>query len=118
MERSFPIPHARSLYRITRTMRIVGELPAEIDVAIDGDFEGSVTLIRHRLSTGAASRVTADLAAESIIVRGTVVGNITAWNRVTIKRTARVKGTIHAPNVTLAPGCTFHGRIVKEPLAP
>ena len=118
MARSFPISQPSPLFHITRTMRVTGDLHAEIDVAIDGDFEGSVTLIRHRLITGAASRVTADLAAESIVLRGTVVGNITAWNRVTITRTAKVKGTIHAPNVRLAPGCTFQGRIVKEPVAP
>src|SRR5262245_17514250 len=45
VERSQP----RSIYRITRTMRIVGEIHAEVDVEIEGDFEGSVTLMGHRL---------------------------------------------------------------------
>ena len=104
------------VWRIGRSMYIRGEVTADIDVSIEGIFDGRIMLRNRRLFTGAASRISADLFARTIVVRGEVLGNITAEDRVTITRTASVRGDIHAPRVTLAPGCSFNGKVIKLPL--
>ena len=105
----------RPVWRIGRTTRIHGDVSAAVDISIDGDFVGTLNLLDHRLSTGAASRVSADVAAHSVVIRGRIDGNLTATDRVTLTRTAEVHGDISAPNVTFAPGCRFRGRIAKYP---
>ncbi len=102
----------RPVWRILRTMQISGELCAEIDIAIDGEFTGVVRVENHALSTGAASRLEADVVARSVTVRGEIVGSIIASERVTLTKTACVRGTITAPRVELADGCVFLGTIV------
>jgi len=104
------------VWRIGRSMYIRGELIADIDVSIEGLFDGMITLQNRALFTGANSRVSADLFARTILVRGKVVGNLTAEDRVTLTATASVRGNIHAPRVTLAPGCSFSGNVIKSPL--
>jgi len=101
------------VWRIDRAMRIHGELTADSDVFIDGEFEGAISLDEHGLSTGVASRITAGIFAARVLVRGEVRGDITASERVRITRTAKVYGNITAPRVTLDPGCTVDGKITS-----
>ncbi|HJQ82623.1 MAG TPA: polymer-forming cytoskeletal protein, partial [Candidatus Binatia bacterium] len=52
----------------------------------------------------------ASVEATVLVVRGTVVGNVTASERVELKRGARVTGDIEAPVIVMEAGAVHDGR--------
>jgi cytoskeletal protein CcmA (bactofilin family) len=59
--------------------------------------------------------VHARIAADRIIVRGDVTGNITATNRLEITRTGKLAGDVVAPEINFETGCLFNGHCSMAP---
>lgn len=87
---------------------------------IDGKFEGEIKT-DEELVVGERGRVKTDIFAKSVVVAGTVIGNITAENEVRLLETAKVLGDITAPAISIQRGVVAHGKITitgmnkKEP---
>jgi len=77
---------------------------------IDGKFEGEVKT-EDQLIVGETGRVKTDIFAKTVIVGGTVIGNIRADEDVTLLSTGRVLGNIHAPRVIVEDGVVVQGEI-------
>ncbi len=88
--------------------RFEGNLSFNGVVRIAGVVTGSIysndTLI---ISEGAI--INADVNANTILISGTVKGNIKATSRVEIKKPARFEGTITSPSLVVEEGVIFHG---------
>ena len=112
-----PAPDAGPLLR--PGARFEGLLVLHGAARIDGAIEGRV-LGAEVLQIGEAGRVEARIDAEEVVVAGTVVGDITASRRVELQSTARVRGRLEAPRVSLAAGCSFDGpcRTTRAPGVP
>ena len=108
-----PAIEPQAVWRIARGVKIRGEMAGMLDAAIDGEFEGRIQLAGYRLSTGAVSRVHAEVEADTVVVRGEFTGSIVAGTRIVVTRTAKVRGDLTAPSVELADGCSFDGRISR-----
>jgi cytoskeletal protein CcmA (bactofilin family) len=92
------------------TLYFKGDLSAEEDLLIQGRVEGSVTHTQ-RLTIGAQGTVKANITAQLIIVEGTVEGDLHADKSVFVKDTAKVRGNIFAPTVSIQEGASFSGNI-------
>src|SRR5438445_5645449 len=99
------------------TLFFKGDLTAEEDLLIQGRVEGSITHTQ-RLTVGPQGTVKANIRAQTIVVEGTVDGDLQADKSVFVKQGAKVIGNIFAPTVSILEGAAFSGRIdmdVKKP---
>src|SRR5579863_8148829 len=92
------------------TLHFKGDLSAEEDLLIQGRVEGSITHTQ-RLTVGAQGTVKANIRAQTIVVEGTVDGDLQAEKSVFVKETAKVRGNIFAPAVSILEGACFSGNI-------
>lgn len=88
-----------------------GELAGDEDLAIEGQFDGKIQLRDHCLTVGAQGQVKAEIQASRVIVQGAVTGNITARDRIEIRKTGRVLGDLLAPGISIEDGAYFKGSI-------
>lgn len=91
-----------------------GELSGEEDLLIQGRVEGTVDLKGHNLTVGKQGIVKANLVAKSIVIEGTVEGDLMGQERISIKASSNVKGNLIADRVTLEDGAKFRGSIDME----
>jgi cytoskeletal protein CcmA (bactofilin family) len=92
------------------TLYFKGDLSAEEDLLIQGRVEGSITHTQ-RLTVGVQGTVKANIRAHSIVVEGTVDGDLQAEKSVFLKDTAKVCGNVYAPSVSILEGACFTGNI-------
>ena len=92
------------------TLYFKGDLSAEEDLLIQGRVEGSITHTQ-RLTVGPQGTVKANIRAQLIIVEGTVDGDMQAEKSIFVKETAKVRGNIFAPTVSILEGACFSGNI-------
>jgi cytoskeletal protein CcmA (bactofilin family) len=95
------------------TLRFKGELHADEELLIKGYIEGSITH-SQRLTVCVEGVVKANIRAQTIAVEGAVEGDLQADKNVQVKDTARVKGNILAPSVSIVEGAQFNGNVVMQ----
>lgn len=77
---------------------------------IDGKFEGEIKT-DDSLFVGETGKIKTDINAKSVVVAGTMIGNIQAEEEVRLERSGKVLGDIEAPVLHIAPGVLASGRI-------
>jgi cytoskeletal protein CcmA (bactofilin family) len=95
-------------------LAITGDLSATEDVAIRGHFDGQISVPDHHLSIEATASVKAKIVARSVTIGGVVEGTIFAAERVWLMATAKVRGHVTTPAITLADGAEFTGTVDPE----
>lgn len=92
------------------TIAIRGKVKADEDLVIRGRIDASIssTKLVHIDKDGV---VKANVEAESILISGVVVGDITASARVELMGTARVVGDIASPLMVINDGARLRGKI-------
>jgi len=88
--------------------RFEGKLIFEGTVRIDGEFSGEV-FTRDTLILGENSKVKAQIEADTVVVAGNVIGDISASSRVEIQSSGSVKGAVKAPVFKIEEGGMFDG---------
>ncbi len=98
-----------------REARFDGKLTFEGAVRIDGKFEGEI-FTEDLLLVGPGAEVKATLHVGSIVINGTVEGDIHAKTSVEIKAPGKLKGNVNTPTLIIEKGVTFDGscRMSKE----
>ena len=94
---------------VGRSIVIRGEVTGAEDLLIDGIVDGKVSLSTGRLTIGPDARVKAGLSAKDIIVQGSVDGDLTATDRVELRKTAVLHGDITASRLSIEEGATVKG---------
>lgn len=95
------------------TLRFKGELHADEELLIKGQIEGSITH-SQRITVCSEGIVKANIKAQTIVVEGTVEGDLQADKAIQIKDTARLKGNVHAPSVSIVEGAQFNGGVAMD----
>jgi len=95
------------------TLHFKGELHADEELLIKGRIEGSITH-SQRVTVCPEGTVTANVRAQMIVVEGTVTGDLQAEKSVMVKETARLRGNITAPTVSIVEGAHFNGGIEMD----
>jgi cytoskeletal protein CcmA (bactofilin family) len=84
-------------------IKIISAGVLEIDGRVDGDVQGTQVII------GETGRLTGTIAAEQVVVRGTVSGQIRG-REVMLDGSSHVEGDVHHQRLTIAVGAHFEGR--------
>lgn len=96
---------------ISGAIVVKGDVVSNEDLVIDGQIHGSIELGNHSLTIGQGATVVADLAAQSIMISGTVKGNVMGSGRVELKSTAKVEGDISSPRFVMEDGAALSGKV-------
>ena len=108
----------KDIVNIGKSVVIKGELNGSEDLTIEGQVEGKIELRQNILTIGPNGRIKAQIFAKTVIVLGTVNGNITASDRVDIRDAGSVDGNIVSPRVAIADGAHFRGSVDMQKKGP
>jgi cytoskeletal protein CcmA (bactofilin family) len=110
-----PAPVAAALKNavsiVCKGITIRGEVFGDEDLQIDGELSGSVKLAGARVSIGPEGRVSGNIQAREIIVRGTLKGNLRASERILMGSTGRWEGDGVSPRLAIEEGATVRGNL-------
>jgi len=93
-----------------------GEVAGEGDFSIAGKFEGDIN-VTGRVLVSDGAHVEANISALSIVIGGTVRGNLSASTRVEILPTGVLTGTLKTGSFAAADGASVKGEVWVEPAA-
>ncbi len=99
-----------------RSVAVRGQFSGNENLLIEGQVEGTINLEEHTVTVGTNGQVKAEIHARQVIVLGTITGNITAQEKVEIRRSGNVVGDILSGAVAIEEGAYFKGsiEIVRE----
>jgi len=96
---------------IGQSIRIKGEVVAREPLLISGRVEGTIEVDQHTLTIAPEASVNAAITAESVVIEGTVEGDLAAINKIVIQSTAKIEGECTAPTISIADGAIVQGKI-------
>ena len=100
---------------IGKSVVIHGELSGSEDLYLDGEVEGDINLRDHKLVIGPNGKIKASIAARDVVLHGRVTGNISATERVELKRSCSLTGDVSTQRIVIEDGAFFKGAIdIKE----
>lgn len=86
-----------------------GDLSFTKSLQINGYFEGEIAEGGF-LVIGESAEVKANISAKTVIIQGTVHGNVEALNRLEIHANGRLYGNIRTAKLKIADGVVFEGK--------
>lgn len=92
-------------------MIVKGEIQSAEDLIVDGQMEGKLELIQHRLIVGPNGKVRASVKAREVEVQGAINGNVEATERIIIRKNAKLVGDLKMAGVVIEDGAYFKGSI-------
>jgi cytoskeletal protein CcmA (bactofilin family) len=99
------VPH------IGRSVSIKGDVSASEDLTIDGQMEGRIDLPDHALTVGPNATIVADITVRVATIFGTVVGSITAREKIDLRMGGSVEGQITCARLAVQEGATLNGKV-------
>lgn len=108
---SAPTRSNGSTASIGPSIHIDGDLKGEEDLVVEGRVTGTIQLRSNTLTIGNQGKVEARVYAHTILVEGTVNGDLYASERISVRQSARIEGNIYAPRISLEDGARFRGAI-------
>ena len=91
-----------------RGSRIEGKLHFDGSVRIDGQIEGEIEA-KDTVIIGESAMVVAQIAANTIIIKGKLTGDVSARKRVELRAPGRLLGNIVTPSLVIQEGVVFEG---------
>jgi cytoskeletal protein CcmA (bactofilin family) len=96
---------------VTSTLLIKGEIRGREDLYIDGEVQGTIHLTDGRVTIGPHGKISADVDAREVVVRGKVKGAVRGRERVEIGRTGEVRGDISTIRIAIEEGAQIHSKV-------
>jgi cytoskeletal protein CcmA (bactofilin family) len=96
---------------IGKAVKVVGQIYSKEDLYVDGDLEGTVEALEHKLTIGPNGTVHAGVKGREVVVLGTIQGNVEAADRIEIRKDARLVGDIRTARIIIEDGAYFKGSI-------
>jgi len=96
---------------IGKAVKIVGQIHSKEDLYVDGDLEGTVEALEHKLTIGPNGTVHAAIKGREVVVLGTIQGNVEATERIEIRKDAKLVGDIKTARIIIEDGAYFKGSI-------
>jgi cytoskeletal protein CcmA (bactofilin family) len=106
---------------VGKAVKIVGQIYSREDLYVDGEIEGTVEALEHKLTIGPHGTVHAGIKAREVVALGTIQGNVEASEKIEIHKEAKLVGDIRTARIIIEDGAYFKGSIdiVKpEPAKP
>src|SRR6056297_576605 len=99
---------------ISKEMKITGTIESSGSLQIDGKLDGEMHCSGDA-NIGKEANIKGNIDAASVIVGGTVNGNISAKDKIEMKSSAKVTGDIKAKRLAIEDGVTFVGKSEVNP---
>ena len=96
---------------ITSSLLIKGEIRGREDLYIDGEVQGTIHLSDGRVTVGPHGKISADVDAREVIVRGKVKGAVRGRERVEIGPTGEIRGDIVTIRIAIDEGAQIHSKV-------
>ena len=106
---------------IGKAVKIVGQIYSKEDLYVDGEIEGTVEALEHKLTIGPHGTLHAGIKAREVVALGNITGNVEASDKIEIHKEAKLVGDIRTSRIIIEDGAYFKGSIdiVKpEPAKP
>jgi cytoskeletal protein CcmA (bactofilin family) len=104
-------PSAGATSQLSSAVRIEGDIYAQQDLFMDGEVNGNVTVPNHKLSIGPNATVKANIKAKSVVLIGSLEGNIEASERIELRGKSSLLGGIRSPRIQVETGAFIQGAI-------
>jgi len=95
-------------------LSIEGTIRASEDVVIEGNVKGTIEIKSSQLTVGSKGKVEADVEADSVVIGGRMIGNVTAKNKVHVLKNADFSGQIKAKRIAVEDGAFVKASIELE----
>jgi cytoskeletal protein CcmA (bactofilin family) len=96
---------------IGKAVKVVGQIFSKEDLFVDGEVEGTLEALEHKLTIGPHGNIRAGIKAREVAVLGCVQGNVEAADKIEIRKDAKVVGDIKTARIIIEDGAYFKGAI-------
>ena len=96
---------------IGKAVKIVGQIFSREDLYVDGELEGTVEALEHKLTIGPNGTLKAGIKAREVVALGSIQGNVEAADKIEIRKDARLVGDIRTARIIIEDGAYFKGSI-------
>jgi cytoskeletal protein CcmA (bactofilin family) len=96
---------------IGKAVKVVGQIFSREDLYIDGEVEGTVEALEHKLTIGPNGTVRATIKAREVVALGNIQGNVEAAEKIEIRKDAKLTGDIRTARIIIEDGAYFKGSI-------
>ncbi len=96
---------------IGKSVKVVGQIYCKEDLYVDGTVEGTLEGSEHKLTIGPHGTIQASIKAREVLVLGTIQGNVEAYERLEIRKDAKLLGDIRTARIVIEDGAYFKGSI-------
>jgi cytoskeletal protein CcmA (bactofilin family) len=96
---------------IGKAVKVSGNIYSREDLYVDGDLEGTVEAMEHKLTIGPNGTIKATIKAREVVVLGAIQGNVEATDKIEIRKDARLTGDIRTARIIIEDGAYFKGSI-------
>jgi cytoskeletal protein CcmA (bactofilin family) len=104
-------PPSNSSASIGKAVKVVGQIYSREDLYVDGEIEGTVEALEHKLTIGPNGAVRAGVKAREVVALGTIQGNVEAHDKIEIRKEAKLVGDIRTARIIIEDGAYFKGSI-------
>jgi len=96
---------------IGKAVKVAGNIYSREDLYVDGDLEGTVEALEHKLTIGPNGTVKATIKAREVVVLGGIHGNVEGAQKIEIRKDAKLTGDIRTARIIIEDGAYFKGSI-------
>jgi len=96
---------------IGKAVKIVGQIYSKEDLYVDGEIEGTVEALEHKLTIGPHGTMHAGIKAREVVALGNITGNVEASDKIEIHKEAKLVGDIRTARIIIEDGAYFKGSI-------
>jgi len=104
-----PEPKEAQLANLGRSVFVKGDVTGSEDLTVDGRVEGRIDLPDYTLTIGPNASIRANITAKTVTVFGSVVGNITAREKVEVRRGGSLEGDLTCARIAIQDGAYVSG---------
>jgi cytoskeletal protein CcmA (bactofilin family) len=96
---------------IGKAVKVVGQIFTREDLYVDGEVEGTIEALEHKLTVGPNGTVAATVKAREVVALGAIKGNVEATDKIEIRKDAKLTGDIRTARIIIEDGAYFKGSI-------
>ena len=96
---------------VGKAVKIVGQIYSKEDLYVDGEIEGTMEALEHKLTIGPHGIVHAGIKAREVVALGNITGNVEASDKIEIHKEAKLVGDIRTARIIIEDGAYFKGSI-------
>lgn len=100
---------------LTSDVEVKGTIKFDKVMRIDGKFDGELKTKDGELIVGKTGNIKANVKVRNAIIEGRVDGNITASEKVELKKKAQLIGDLQAKTLVIEEGVVFVGKCNVNP---